>query len=52
MSADVHHLPPRCPTCQRPIELIHVFKKGGDVERPVRTYRCPVCVTGKILKES
>jgi hypothetical protein len=25
MPADVHHLPPRCPACHRPMQLIHVL---------------------------
>jgi hypothetical protein len=25
MSADVYYLPPRCPACHRPMELIHVL---------------------------
>jgi hypothetical protein len=50
MSADVHHLPPRCRACQRPMELIHVLSDSKYVDAPVRTYRCSTCGTGLIRK--
>jgi transposase-like protein len=50
MSADVHHLPPRCPACHRPMELIHVLNDKQHVDQRIRTYRCPVCGTGLVRK--
>jgi hypothetical protein len=50
MSPDVHHLPPRCRACQRPMELIHVLSDSKYVDAPVRTYRCSTCGTGLIRK--
>jgi hypothetical protein len=50
MSADVHHLPPRCPACHRPMALIHVLDDKQHVEESMRTYRCPVCGTGLVRK--
>jgi hypothetical protein len=33
------------------MELIHVLENKRHVDAPVRTYRCPVCGTGKLLKK-
>jgi hypothetical protein len=33
------------------MELIHILDDPQHVDAPVRTYRCPVCGTGKILRK-
>jgi hypothetical protein len=41
MLADVQLLPPKCPECSRPMQLVHVYP-------PVRTFECAECETDAI----
>jgi hypothetical protein len=42
MLANVRPLPPRCPECSRPMQLVHVHA-NAHVYPPVRTFECAPC---------
>jgi hypothetical protein len=49
MLADVRFLPPRCPECSRPMQLVHVLA-NAHVYPPVRTFECSKCETDAIRR--
>jgi hypothetical protein len=48
MLADVQFLPPRCPECHRPMQLVSVLCSRADTQPPVRTFECAACETDVI----
>jgi hypothetical protein len=43
MSADVDFLPPGCPDCDRPMQLVSVVCSRAHVLPPVSTFECAEC---------
>ena len=49
MLANVQVLPPRCPECNRPMQLVHVLA-NAHVCPPVRSFECSECETDAICQ--
>jgi hypothetical protein len=49
MLADIQFLPPRCPECHGPMQLVHVHA-NAHVYPPVRTFECAECETDAIFQ--
>jgi hypothetical protein len=50
MSVDVDFLPPRCPDCNDPMQLVSVVCSRAHVLPPVSTFECAECETDAILQ--